>query len=47
MESQIEAVNYAVFHYVRNEFFLLAAVFALIIGLTVAFVIREIRHDIS
>ena len=47
MESRIETVSYAVFHYIRNEFFILIAVLALLIAVTAAFVIHEIRHDIS
>ena len=45
MESWFETVSYALLHYVRTPLFVLAAVFAVILALTVAFAVYEIRHD--
>ncbi len=45
MESWFETVSTALLHYVRTPLFVLAAVFAVILALTVAFAVYEIKYD--
>ncbi len=45
MNGRIETVSFAMLHSVRAEFLVLAAVFAVLIGVTIALVVREIKND--
>ena len=47
LSDRIQTVGNALLHSVRAELIVLAAVFAMIAAVTIAFVIREIRNDIS
>ena len=47
MNPWIETINSALFNHVKTPLFVLVAVFAVIVVLTIAFAIHEIRHDIS
>ena len=47
MDNWFETVSTALLHYVRTPVFVLAAVFAVILALTVAFAVYEIKHDRS
>ena len=46
MSLWIETVNSALFNNVKTPFFILAAVFALILILTIAFAVHESKNDI-
>ena len=45
MENWFETVSTALLHYVRTPVFVLTAVFTVILALTVAFAVYEIKHD--
>lgn len=47
MNDWINVINSALFHSVRTPFFALIVLFAVILALTIAFAVHEIRHDIS
>lgn len=47
MSPWIETINSALYNYIKTPLFILIAVFAVILILTIAFAIHEIRNDIQ